>query len=388
MKNIAILGSTGSIGTQTLDVVRRNPELFHISALAANKNISLMAEQIKEFQPDKVVMADEDAAQKLTAYFNGRTNIEGGREALIALAADSKADIVVTSLLGFAGLEPTLAAIEAGKDIALANKETLVVAGELVMAAAKKKGVSVLPVDSEHCALFQCLHGENRAQVEKLILTASGGPFRSCQKQDLINVSWKECLKHPTWSMGKKITIDSATMVNKGLEVIEAKWLYGVSYDQIEVVVHPESIVHSMVQYHDGAVLAQLGMPDMRLPIQYALTYPQREKSAFPRLDFSKLQELHFSQPDMDTFRGLGMAYAAGRKGGTIPCVFNAANEAAVEAFLSDECSFLDIYDIIDRVLQMAVNKQEPDLQDLLQADEWARQQAAILLKNKKQVII
>ena len=388
MKNIAILGSTGSIGTQTLDVVRRNPELFHISALAANKNISLMAEQIKEFQPDKVVMADEDAAQKLTAYFNGRTNIEGGREALIALAVDSKADIVVTSLLGFAGLEPTLAAIEAGKDIALANKETLVVAGELVMAAAKKKGVSVLPVDSEHCALFQCLHGENRAQVEKLILTASGGPFRGCQKQDLINVSWKECLKHPTWSMGKKITIDSATMVNKGLEVIEAKWLYGVSYDQIEVVVHPESIVHSMVQYHDGAVLAQLGMPDMRLPIQYALTYPQREKSAFPRLDFSKLQELHFSQPDMDTFRGLGMAYAAGRKGGTIPCVFNAANEAAVEAFLSDECSFLDIYDIIDRVLQMAVNKQEPDLQDLLQADEWARQQAAILLKNKKQVII
>uniref|UniRef100_UPI0026EB5C50 1-deoxy-D-xylulose-5-phosphate reductoisomerase n=2 Tax=Anaerovibrio TaxID=82373 RepID=UPI0026EB5C50 len=286
MKNLVVLGSTGSIGTQTLDVVRDNPELFHVSVLVANRSDELLEKQINEFQPELAVLSDEDAAKRLKSRYSGKTKIMGGREAVIEAAVFPEADTVVTSLMGFAGLEPTMAALEARKNIALANKETLVVAGELVMAKAKEMGCAILPVDSEHCALFQCLQGQDRNAVEKLILTASGGPFRGKQASELTEVTKSDVLAHPTWNMGQKITVDSASLVNKGLEVIEAKWLYGVTYDQIQVVVHPQSIVHSMVQYRDGTVMAQLGCTDMRLPIQYALTYPERVESRFPRVDF------------------------------------------------------------------------------------------------------
>lgn len=305
MKKLVVLGSTGSIGTQTLDVVRANPEDFSVSVLVANSNYELMAKQIEEFSPKLAVLSDEGAAAKLKEICKSNTVIDGGRKAVVSAAAFDDADIVVTSLTGFAGLEPTIAALNAGKDIALANKETLVVAGELVMAKAKEMGCSILPVDSEHCALFQCLHGQEANAVEKLILTASGGPFRGRKKEAIEGVAVSDVLKHPTWNMGRKITVDSASLVNKGLEVIEAKWLYGVSYDQIEVVVHPQSIVHSMVQFCDGTVMAQLGCTDMRLPIQYALSYPNRLQSVFPRVDFYELGNLSFEKPDMETFRGL-----------------------------------------------------------------------------------
>ena len=278
MKRLAILGSTGSIGTQALDVARSHPELFRVTVLAANTNDSLIEKQIEEFCPLAAVLADAEAAERLRSRYRGRTEIRGGEKALLDAAALDEVDVVVTSMVGFAGLAPTLAALKAGKNIALANKETLVVAGELVTALAKEKGVSILPVDSEHCALFQCLQGERRDTVERLILTASGGPFRGKTTEDLRSVTVADCLKHPTWSMGRKITVDSATLVNKGLEVIEAHWLYGVPYEKIDVAVHPQSIVHSMVEFRDGAVMAQLGLPDMRLPIQYALTYPSRER--------------------------------------------------------------------------------------------------------------
>ena len=293
MKNLVILGSTGSIGTQTLDVVREHPDLFHVSVLVANRSDELLEKQIEEFQPQLAVLSDEEAYTRLRQRYSGKTELAGGRQAVIEAAAYPEAQVVVTSLMGFAGLEPTLAALEAGKDIALANKETLVVAGELVMAKAKELGRAILPVDSEHCALFQCLQGQDRKAVEKLILTASGGPFRGRKAEELTNVSKKDVLAHPTWNMGQKITVDSASLVNKGLEVIEARWLYDVSYDQIQVVVHPQSIVHSMVQYQDGTVMAQLGCTDMRLPIQYALTYPDRVASHFPRVDFYELGKLY-----------------------------------------------------------------------------------------------
>lgn len=373
MKNLVILGSTGSIGTQTLDVVREHPDLFHVSVLVANRSDELLEKQIEEFQPQLAVLSDEEAYSRLRQRYSGKTELAGGRQAVIEAAAYPEAQVVVTSLMGFAGLEPTLAALEAGKDIALANKETLVVAGELVMSKAKELGRAILPVDSEHCALFQCLQGQDRKAVEKLILTASGGPFRGRKAEELTNVSKKDVLAHPTWNMGQKITVDSASLVNKGLEVIEARWLYDVSYDQIQVVVHPQSIVHSMVQYQDGTVMAQLGCTDMRLPIQYALTYPDRVASHFPRVDFYELWKLTFEKPDMETFRGLKLAFEAGRTGGTMPCIMNGANEVAVEAFLKGQAGFLDIYRLIEKAMEAGQVEYKPDLERLLAADKWAR---------------
>lgn len=384
MKSLAILGSTGSIGTQTLDVVRAHPERFRVTALAAHKSDGQIEEQIREFSPAIAVLTDEAAAVRLRARYHGATEILSGAEGLLAVAVLPTADTVVTSLMGFAGLAPTLAAIEAGKDIALANKETLVVAGELVMNAAKAHGVAILPVDSEHCALFQCLQGEKREAVERLILTASGGPFRGKKLADLAAVSLADCLNHPTWAMGKKITVDSATLINKGLEVIEAHWLYDMPYDKIEVVVHPQSIVHSLVSFRDGAVMAQLGLPDMRLPIQYALTYPDRVASDFPRLDFSRLGALTFETPDTATFRGLTIAAEAGRTGGTAPCVMNAANEIAVEAFLGGFIGFLDIYHIIEKTLAARPVRQAATFEVLQEEDAWARQYARQLIAVRK----
>lgn len=374
MKNLVVLGSTGSIGTQTLDVVRANPDLFHVSVLVANRSDELLEKQIEEFQPELAVLSDEAAAMRLKSRYKGKTPIEGGRQAVIDAAVFPSADVIVTSLMGFAGLEPTMAALEAGKDIALANKETLVVAGELVMAKAKEKGCAILPVDSEHCALFQCLQGQDRNALEKLIITASGGPFKGKKAHELTDVTISDVLAHPTWNMGQKITVDSASLINKGLEVIEAKWLYDVSYDQIDVVVHPQSIVHSMVQFRDGTVMAQLGCTDMRLPIQYALTYPERVESKFPRVDFFKLGQLTFMEPDLETFKGLKLAFSAGRTGGTMPCIMNAANEVAVEAFLKGQSGFLKIYDLIERAMDAGNVVYNPTLEQLLEADQWARE--------------
>ncbi len=374
MKNLVVLGSTGSIGTQTLDVVREHPDLFHVSVLVANRSDELLEKQIEEFQPELAVLSDEAAYSRLKERYKGKTELAGGRQAVIDSATYPEAQVVVTSLMGFAGLEPTLAALDAGKDIALANKETLVVAGELVMAKAKELGRAILPVDSEHCALFQCLQGQDRGAVEKLILTASGGPFRGKKAEQLTQVTKSDVLAHPTWNMGQKITVDSASLVNKGLEVIEARWLYDVSYDQIQVVVHPQSIVHSMVQYQDGTVMAQLGCTDMRLPIQYALTYPDRVASHFPRVDFYELAKLTFEKPDMDTFKGLKLAFQAGRTGGTMPCIMNGANEVAVEAFLKGQAGFLDIYTLIEKAMDAGKVEYQPDLEQLLAADSWARE--------------
>ncbi len=383
MKNIAVLGSTGSIGTQTLDVVRRNPERFHISVLAANSSDELFEQQIREFEPELAVLANEDAYDRLKSRYSGKTQLAGGRQAFIDAAAFDGVDTVVTSMMGFAGLEPTMKALDAKKNIALANKETLVVAGEIVTRRAKEQGVKILPVDSEHCAFFQCLQGEKMDAIEKLLLTCSGGPFRGKKREDLLDATKAQVLAHPTWNMGQKITVDSASLVNKGLEVIEAKWLYDVSYDQIQVVVHPQSIVHSMVQFRDGAVIAQLGSTDMKLPIQYALTYPDRVQSEFDRLDFWQMQDLTFSKPDTDTFKGLKFAYEAGAMGGSMPCVFNAANEVAVGAFLRDEIKFLDIYDIIEETMMKRECIVEPTLEELFEEDRWARDFATEVLRKK-----
>ena len=374
MKKIAVLGSTGSIGTQTLDVVRNHSDILKIEVLAANNNDELLEKQIEEFAPSIAVLNDKNAYEKLKARYSGKTQLLCGEEGLIEGVVNDKIDTVVTSLMGFAGLRPTMAAIDAGKNIALANKETLVVAGELVMQKAKEKNIEIMPIDSEHGALFQCLHGEDMAKVDKLLVTASGGPFRGKTKEELQNVSVKQCLNHPTWKMGRKITIDSATLMNKGLEVIEAKQLYGVSYDNIQVVVHPQSIVHSMVQYADGSVIAQLASTDMRLPIQYALTYPERMECVAPKLDFWQMRPLTFEKPDTDTFRGLALAYEAGKIGGSMPCVMNAANEIAVEAFLNEQIRFLDIYDIIEDEMLSHITLVSPKLEDLFEIDAITRQ--------------
>ncbi|WP_455630767.1 1-deoxy-D-xylulose-5-phosphate reductoisomerase [Megamonas sp.] len=374
MKKIAVLGSTGSIGTQTLDVVRNHSDILKIEVLAANNNDELLEKQIEEFAPSIAVLNDKNAYEKLKARYSGKTQLLCGEEGLIEGVVNDKIDTVVTSLMGFAGLRPTMAAIDAGKNIALANKETLVVAGELVMQKAKEKNIEIMPIDSEHGALFQCLHGEDMAKIDKLLVTASGGPFRGKTKEELQNVSVKQCLNHPTWKMGRKITIDSATLMNKGLEVIEAKQLYGVSYDNIQVVVHPQSIVHSMVQYADGSVIAQLASTDMRLPIQYALTYPERMECVAPKLDFWQMQPLTFEKPDTDTFRGLALAYEAGKIGGSMPCVMNAANEIAVEAFLNEQIRFLDIYDIIEDEMLSHITLVSPKLEDLFEIDAITRQ--------------
>lgn len=373
MKKIAILGSTGSIGTQALDVVRNLPNEFKVSVLAANSNVELFAKQVEEFQPELAVLADETAYKVLKEKNLRGVEIAGGRQAFIDAAGFDGVEIVLTSMSGFSGLEPTIKAIKAKKNIALANKETLVVAGELIINLAKEYGVKILPVDSEHGAFFQCLQGENYKSIEKLLLTASGGPFRGKTRADLQNATVKEVLSHPTWNMGKKITVDSASLVNKGLEVIEAKFLYGVDYDQIQVVVHPQSIVHSMVEFVDGSIIAQLAAPDMRLPIQYALTYPNRKISPVKHLNFWEIKNLTFEKPDVETFKGLKFAYDAGKIGGTAPCIFNAANEVAVAAFLAGKINFLQIYDVIENALNSRAVIKNPSLEILLQEDTAVR---------------
>ena len=373
MKKISILGSTGSIGTQALDVVRNLPNEFKVSVLAANSNVELFSKQIEEFQPELAVLADENAYKILQTKNLGNTKIAGGRQAFIDSAGYDDSEIVLTAMSGFAGLEPTIKAIQCKKNIALANKETLVVAGELVTKAAENFGVKILPVDSEHGAFFQCLQGEKFSSIEKLLLTASGGPFRGKKIDDLKNATMEKVLAHPTWNMGKKITVDSASLVNKGLEVIEAKWLYKVSYEQIQVVVHPQSIVHSMVEFCDGSIIAQLAAPDMRLPIQYALTYPERKISPIRKLDFWEIKNLTFEKPDVETFRGLKFAYDAGKIGGTMPCTFNAANEIAVENFLNGRIKFLQIYDVIENALLRREVKKNPSLEILIEEDRETR---------------
>ena len=383
MKNIAILGSTGSIGTQALDVIRHNPQELRALVIATNSNDELLEQQIEEFRPKLAVLSDEAAYKRLKSRYKGNeTELAGGRQAFIDAAAFDDVEIVLTSMLGFAGLEPTIKAIDAGKNIALANKETLVVAGELVTRYAAEHGVKILPVDSEHGAFFQCLQGEDRKSIKKLLLTASGGPFRGKTRDDLKNVTVEQVLSHPTWNMGKKITVDSATLVNKGLEVIEAKWLYGVDYEQIQVVVHPQSIVHSMVEFCDNSIIAQLASADMRLPIQYALTYPKRIKSTVESLDFWAINSLTFEKPDIDTFKGLKFAYEAGKVGGTAPCVFNAANEVAVSAFLKGKIKFLDIYNIIEETMNRREVINNPNLEVLIEEDAVARSIAKSLIKE------
>lgn len=382
-KRIALLGSTGSIGKQTLEVVASNPNLFEISVLTAHKNADLLIEQALKFNPNVVVIVDEAGYQKVNeALKNSEVKVYTGEEALISVAQMAEIDIVLTALVGFSGLKPTIAAIEAGKNIALANKETLVVAGEIVTKLAKEKGVNIYPVDSEHSAIFQCLTGEAMNPIEKIYLTASGGPFRGKKREDLISITKEQALKHPNWDMGAKITIDSASMMNKGLEVIEAKWLFGLTNEQIDVIVHPQSIVHSLVQFRDGSMKAQMGLPDMKLPIQYALTYPQRFETDFERFDFLNYPNLTFEKPDLDTFRNLQLAYDAMEKGGNLACVLNAANEVTVEAFLKDKIKFLDIAAINEKVLVTANFIANPNLDALYQTDLLARSLAQEIISK------
>ncbi len=366
MKQISILGSTGSIGTQTLEVVRENPDLS-VTALAAGRNAELLEAQAREFRPRLVSLQDERAAGELKIRLaDTDIRVLSGMDGLLAAATEQEAQVVVTAVVGMIGIRPTIAAIEAGKDIALANKETLVTAGHLIMPLAKETGVRILPVDSEHSAIFQCLNGERGNRLAKILLTASGGPFRGKSKAELKTVRLEDALKHPNWSMGQKITIDSSTLVNKGLEVMEAKWLFGVGVDDVQVVVQPQSIIHSMVQFEDGAVMAQLGVPDMKLPIEYALFYPERRRMSGERLDFWSLGSLDFEAPDFENFPGLAMAYAAGRTGGTMPTVFNAANEWAVAAFLGGKIAYPDITRIIGESMARHITKQNPDLEEIL----------------------
>ena len=370
MKKIAVLGSTGSIGTQTLEITAANPGLIQVEALAAGKNIRLLEEQIRRFRPKIAAVWEEaDAARLRLAVADLDTEILSGMEGLTAVAVCESAKILVTAIVGMIGIRPTIAAIEAGKDIALANKETLVTAGHLIMPLAKEKGVRILPVDSEHSAIFQSLNGESPKEISKILLTASGGPFRGKIRKDLENVRVEDALKHPNWTMGQKITIDSATLVNKGLEVMEAKWLFGVDLDQIQVVVQPQSVIHSMVEFADGAVIAQLGTPDMKLPIQYALFYPNRRYLAGERLDFFKLGRITFEQPDTKTFLGLPLAYEAAGAGGSMPTVFNAANEMAVKKFVERRIRFLDIYDIISDCMREHKIIENPSVEEILDTE-------------------
>lgn len=370
MKKIGILGSTGSIGTQTLEIVRNNHDL-QVVALAAGSNVTLMEKQVREFQPELCVMWTEEGAKELRERIADLpVQVECGMEGLLAMAVLEKMEVLVTAIVGMIGLRPTIAAIQAGKNIALANKETLVTAGHIIMPLAAKKGVSILPVDSEHSAIFQSMNGENNKRVSKILLTASGGPFRGRKREELLDITVEDALKHPNWSMGRKITVDSATLVNKGLEVIEAKWLFGVEPDQIQVIVHPQSIIHSMVEYTDGAVMAQLGMPDMKLPIQYALFYPDRRPMEGKRVDFYELASMTFEKPDTDTFRGLSMAYDAIGAGGSMPTVFNAANEKAVSLFLKREIKFLEIYDLIAGAMERHKCVANPSVEKILEVEQ------------------
>ena len=370
MKKIAILGSTGSIGTQTLEVVRANKDI-EVTALAAGSNIDLLEKQIREFSPKIAAVWNEEKAKELKDRVRDLDiRVESGMDGLLAVATEQSAEIVVTAVVGMIGIRPTIAAMNAGKDIALANKETLVTAGHIIMPLAKEKHVRILPVDSEHSAIFQSLNGETGNKIHKILLTASGGPFRGWTREQMKDVQVEDALKHPNWTMGRKITIDSSTMVNKGLEVMEARWLFGVEMDQVQVVVQPQSVIHSMVEYEDGAVIAQLGTPDMKLPIQYALYYPERRFLAGDRLDFAKLAQITFEAPDFENFHGLSLAYKAGRRGGTLPTVFNAANERAVQKFLDREIGYLTITDMIEAAMEHHTVKENPTVEEILAAEQ------------------
>ena len=369
MKKIALLGSTGSIGTQTLDVVRNQGDI-QVTAMAAGSNIALLEKQIREFHPSIAAVWDEKKALELKVKVADLpVKVVSGMDGLLEAATEKEAQIVVTAVVGMIGIRPTIAAMEAGKDIALANKETLVTAGHIIMPLAEKLGVKILPVDSEHSAIFQSLNGEHGNKIHKILLTASGGPFRGHTREQMASVQVEDALKHPNWSMGRKITIDSSTMVNKGLEVMEAHWLFDVEMDQVQVVVQPQSIIHSMVEYEDGAVIAQLGTPDMRLPIQYALYYPERRYLPGDRLDFWKLSQITFEKPDLENFHGLALAYEAGRRGGSLPTVFNAANEYAVAKFLKREISYLEITDMIQKAMEHHKVIDDPTVEQILETE-------------------
>ena len=373
MKRVTILGATGSIGTQTLDVISQNSDDFEVVALTASESVEKMAELIQRFCPSYAVMKNEEKAEELRKLLpNHSCEILYGMDGFVAVSTLPNVDVVVAAMVGMIGLRPVMEAIRAGKDIALANKETLVTAGHIIMPLAKEYGVSILPVDSEHSAIFQCLNGEKKSQIETLFLTASGGPFRHGTKEELEKVTVEQALMHPNWSMGAKITIDSATMINKGLEMIEAKWLFDVELEQIEVVVHPQSVIHSAVEYEDGAVIAQLGTPDMRLPIQYALYYPKRRTLSGKRLDLFELQNLTFERPDLETFQGLGLAMEAMKQGGNIPTAFNAANEKAVALFLNRKISYLEITDIIQASMEHCKFIDHPNVDEILATEQEA----------------
>ena len=395
MKNISVLGSTGSIGRQTLEVAAANPEKLKIRVLAAHRNVDLMRQQIESFQPDLAVLTDKDAAAELQKQYQGKTEILSGREGLLAAATYDKADTVLGAMVGYAGLRPTLAAIEAGKNIALANKETLVAAGHIVMQAVVANNVSLLPVDSEHSAIFQSLRGgyhpclsfteksRESSEVKRLILTASGGPFRGKTKEELQHVTLAQCLKHPNWNMGPKVTIDSSTLANKGLDVIEAHWLFNMPYEKIDVVVHPQSIIHSLVEFNDGAIVAQLGIPDMKLPIQYALSYPQRFDCSFGQLDLINASPLTFEKPDREAFPLLQTAISCGKAGGSMPCAFNAANEECVTAFLNGKIAYSDIPEIVQRVVNSHELIPHPSLEEIEESDKAVRVSAKELIRDK-----
>ena len=382
MKNISLLGSTGSIGKQTLEVAAANPDKMKIRVLAAHTSDTILEEQIRAVEPDFAVLTDKDAAARLKARYHGKTEILAGEEGLLAAATYSEVDTVLASMVGYAGLRPTMAAINCGKNIALANKETLVAAGSLVMEAVAKNNVSLTPVDSEHSAIFQALQGGKEDEVKRLLITASGGPFRGKKRSELETVTLVQCLNHPNWSMGKKITVDSSTLANKGLEVIEAHGLFNMPYEKIDVVVHPQSIIHSLVEFCDGSVIAQLGEPDMRLPIQYALSYPCRYHKAFDQLDLIKAGTLTFEAPDMEAFPSLRIAIDCGKAGGTLPCVFNAANEEAVYAFLDNKIKYLDIPYITEKVASLHKNIAAPCIEDIERADAEARAAAQSIIAN------
>lgn len=382
MKNISVLGSTGSIGRQTLEVAAANPDKIKIRVLAAHTSDEVLERQIKAFDPDFAVLSDKDAAVRLAKRYHGKTEILAGKEGLLAAATYKGVDTVLASMVGYAGLRPTLAAINCGKNIALANKETLVAAGSLVMKAVADKNVSLTPVDSEHSAIFQALQGGKSDEVKRLLITASGGPFRGKKRSELENVTLEQCLHHPNWSMGRKITVDSSTLANKGLEVIEAHWLFNMPYEKIDVVVHPQSIVHSLVEFCDGSVIAQMGEPDMRLPIQYALSYPCRYHQAFDQLDLVKAGTLTFEAPDTEAFPSLKIAVECGKAGGTLPCAFNAANEEAVYAFLANKIKYLDIPYITAQVTEQHHNVAQPDIAAIEAADSSARAAARAIIAS------
>ena len=383
MKNLTLLGSTGSIGRQTLEVAAANPDRLRIRALAAHSNVDVMLSQIRQCKPDLAVLTDQAAAEELRRRYDGKTEILAGEEGLLAAATYEETDTVLGAMVGYAGLEPTLAAIESGKDIALANKETLVAAGHLVMEAVAENHVRLTPVDSEHSAIFQSLRGGTHDEVKRLILTASGGPFLHLSKEELAHVTVEQSLHHPNWNMGRKVTVDSSTLANKGLEVMEAHWLFQMPYSKIDVVIHPQRLVHSLVEFCDGAVLAQLGVPDMRLPIQYALSFPERYRCAFDQLDLVQAGPLTFLEPDTDKFPALAIAIACGKAGGTLPCVFNAANEVCVEAFLAGRIRYLEIPELIRRTVEAHENISRPGIAQIRETDARTRRYTERLIAER-----